>query len=71
MGIYKANSDNPFYNSFKITFYPALDTPLNLKLSVQLLLTADPGSKVLEGSISENLPQFDLNPVKCTLSATP
>lgn len=71
IGIYRANLVNPFYNSFRFTYTPAIDTPLNLRLRVTLLLTSDPGSMALEGSISENLPQYDRNPVSCKLLSAP
>lgn len=54
--IIRDNNVNPYFNSFKFTFYPSATTPLNLKLRITLTLHSDPGSIILEGSLQENLP---------------
>lgn len=36
-------------------------------LKISLNLNSDPNTMILEGSLEENLPRFDKNPVKCTI----
>ncbi|CAD8043436.1 unnamed protein product [Paramecium primaurelia] len=66
--IIRDTTQNPYFNSFKFTFFPSSTTPLNLKLRVILNLNSDIGSMILEGSLQENLPQYDKNPVSCSIT---
>lgn len=55
------------YNSIKIEFQLALDTPLGKELVVNINLQAGDGATVLEGSITENLPAAPNKMVKCVV----
>lgn len=72
VGIFRSDqaAASPFFNTFRFNFQPSADTPINLQLRVTLRLDAEAGSQVLEGSISENLPDFNNFPVKCQLDTT-
>lgn len=51
LSIIRNTATNPYYNSFKFTFYPSTATPLNLMLKIFLNLNSDAGTMILEGSI--------------------
>lgn len=69
VGIFRSDDMalNLFFNTFRFDFSVSQDTPLNLKLRVILRLDAETNSQVLEGSLAENLPDFDIYPVKCVV----
>jgi hypothetical protein len=61
-----------FFNSFRFYFTPSLSTPqaTRLKVVLKLSTSATASTLFLEGSISENLPRFNSDPVVCFIDKT-